>query len=88
MGVTFESHNDSLIVKGLGLKNLKKPLNPLNAGNSGTTSRLISGILVNQDFDSEIIGDESLSRRPMQKVIAPLTLMGAGIKASPAGLSR
>jgi 3-phosphoshikimate 1-carboxyvinyltransferase len=85
MGVTFENHNYSLIVKGLGLKKLKKPLNPLNAGNSGTTSRLISGILVNQDFDSEIIGDESLSRRPMQRVIAPLTLMGAGIKASPAG---
>lgn len=85
IGVTFENHNGILIVKGLGLKNLKKPLNPLNAGNSGTTSRLISGILVNQDFDSEIIGDESLSRRPMQRVIAPLTLMGAAIQASPSG---
>jgi 3-phosphoshikimate 1-carboxyvinyltransferase len=85
MGVNFVNHDDSLIVKGLGLKSLKKPVSSLNAGNSGTTSRLISGILVNQDFDSEIIGDESLSRRPMQRVIAPLTLMGAKIQATPAG---
>jgi 3-phosphoshikimate 1-carboxyvinyltransferase len=85
LGVNFANHNDTLIVKGLGLKNLKKPSNPLNAGNSGTTARLISGVLVNQDFDSEIIGDESLSRRPMQRVISPLTLMGASISASPSG---
>jgi 3-phosphoshikimate 1-carboxyvinyltransferase len=84
MGVNIENHNDTLIVKGLGLKHLKKPISPLNAGNSGTTARLISGILVNQDFDSDIIGDESLSRRPMQRIIAPLTLMGAKIQASPA----
>jgi 3-phosphoshikimate 1-carboxyvinyltransferase len=85
MGVIFENHIDTLIVKGLGLKHLKKPSSPLNAGNSGTTARLISGVLVNQDFDSEIIGDESLSRRPMQRVISPLTLMGANIQASPHG---
>ena len=85
MGVNFENHNNILVVKGLGLKRLKKPASPLNAGNSGTTARLISGILVNQDFDSEIIGDESLSRRPMQRIISPLTLMGAKIQASPAG---
>lgn len=85
MGVSFENHNDTLTVKGLGLKNLKKPPAPLNAGNSGTTARLISGVLVNQDFDSEIIGDESLSRRPMQRIIAPLTLMGAKILAAPDG---
>jgi 3-phosphoshikimate 1-carboxyvinyltransferase len=85
MGVVFENHQDTLIVKGLGLKNLKKPSSPLNAGNSGTTARLISGILVNQYFDSEIIGDESLSRRPMQRIISPLTLMGAQIQASSVG---
>jgi 3-phosphoshikimate 1-carboxyvinyltransferase len=85
MGVNFVNHDDTLIVNGLGLKSLNKPLSPLNAGNSGTTSRLISGILVNQDFDSDIIGDESLSRRPMQRVIEPLTLMGAKIQASSAG---
>ena len=85
MGVNFENRDNTLIVKGLGLKNLKKTASPLNAGNSGTTARLLSGILVNQDFDSEIIGDESLSRRPMQRIIDPLTLMGAKIQASPAG---
>ncbi|MDR3667951.1 MAG: 3-phosphoshikimate 1-carboxyvinyltransferase [Ignavibacteriaceae bacterium] len=85
MGVNFANQHDSLIVKGLGLKKLKKPSSPLNAGNSGTTARLISGVLVNQDFDSEIIGDESLSRRPMQRVISPLALMGANIHASPSG---
>ena len=83
MGVNFVNQNDNLIVQGLGLKSLKKPLSPLWAGNSGTTARLISGILANQDFDSEITGDESLSRRPMQRVIDPLTLMGAKIQASP-----
>ena len=85
MGVNFENRDNTLIVKGPGLKSLKKPLSPLNAGNSGTTARLITGILVNQDFDSDIIGDESLSRRPMQRIIDPLTLMGAKIQASPAG---
>ena len=83
MGVHFDYHDDALIVKGLGFKRLKKPVSPLNAGNSGTTARLITGILVNQDFDSDIIGDESLSRRPMQRIITPLTLMGAKIQASP-----
>ena len=67
----------TLIVKSNG--NLKKSLTPLDAGNSGTTTRLISGILSGQDFDSVIIGDESLSRRPMKRIIEPLTLMGAKI---------
>lgn len=85
LGVNFEDKNNTLFIKGSGFKNLKKPLSPLNAGNSGTTSRLITGILVNQDFDSEIIGDESLSHRPMLRIINPLTMMGARIQASPAG---
>ena len=59
--------------------NLKKSFTPLDAGNSGTTTRLISGILAGQNFDSEIIGDESLSKRPMKRVILPLTEMGAKI---------
>ena len=61
--------------------NLKKSFTPLDAGNSGTTTRLISGILAGQDFDSEIIGDESLSKRPMKRVILPLTQMGAKINS-------
>jgi 3-phosphoshikimate 1-carboxyvinyltransferase len=85
LGVSFEYKIDHLIVKGLGFRNLKKPASPLNAGNSGTTSRLITGILVNQDFDSEIIGDESLSSRPMKRVINPLIQMGAKIQSSPNG---
>ncbi len=58
---------------------LNKSYLPLDAGNSGTTTRLISGILAGQNFDSEIIGDESLSKRPMKRVILPLTQMGARI---------
>lgn len=54
---------------------------PLDAGNSGTTTRLISGILAGQSFDSEIIGDESLSKRPMKRIIIPLTQMGAKINS-------
>ncbi len=59
--------------------NLKRSLSPLDAGNSGTTTRLISGILAGQNFDSEIIGDEGLSKRPMKRIILPLTQMGARI---------
>ena len=58
---------------------LKKSFTPLDAGNSGTTTRLLSGILAGQNFDSEIIGDESLSKRPMKRIILPLTQMGAKI---------
>ena len=60
---------------------LKKSLIPLDAGNSGTTTRLLSGILAGQIFDSEIIGDESLSKRPMKRIILPLTQMGAKINS-------
>lgn len=60
---------------------LKKTFSPLDAGNSGTTTRLLSGILAGQDFDSVIIGDESLSKRPMKRIIAPLTQMGAVIES-------
>lgn len=60
---------------------LKKSFSPLDAGNSGTTTRLISGILAGQNFDSVIIGDESLSKRPMKRIIEPLTLMGANIES-------
>ena len=61
--------------------NLKKSSTPLDAGNSGTTTRLISGILAGQNFDSEIIGDSSLSKRPMKRIILPLTQMGAKINS-------
>ncbi len=71
--------NKTLAVKSDG--NLKKSLTPLDAGNSGTTTRLISGILAGQNFDSVIIGDESLSKRPMKRIIEPLSQMGADIES-------
>ena len=80
LGVNIEFIDEkTLSIKSDG--NLIKSLTPLNAGNSGTTTRLISGILAGQNFDSVIIGDESLSKRPMKRIIEPLTLMGANIES-------
>jgi len=61
---------------------LKAPAQPLDCGNSGSTMRMLSGILAGQDFSSQLVGDESLSRRPMARVIKPLSAMGARITAS------
>ncbi len=69
-------------ITGRGLHGLSAPAAPLDAGNSGTTIRLLSGILAAQPFASEIFGDASLSRRPMRRVIEPLRLMGAAISAA------
>ena len=78
LGVEIREVDKKTIVIGSD-GNLKKSFPPLDAGNSGTTTRLISGILAGQSFDSEIIGDESLSKRPMKRIILPLTQMGAKI---------
>lgn len=81
LGVDIEFQSEqSLILKSTGT--LKSPLNNLNCGNSGTTMRLVSGILAGQNFDSVLYGDESLSKRPMKRVIEPLTLMGAKIESN------
>jgi 3-phosphoshikimate 1-carboxyvinyltransferase len=69
-------------INGRGFKGFKKSTTPLNAGNSGTTARLLSGLLAVQDFESVIIGDEYLSLRPMKRIIDPLKEMGCKIKAS------
>ena len=82
MGVKIERNGDNVIIYGVGLHGLKKPLTPLDLGNSGTSIRLISGILAAQTFDSELCGDESLSKRPMGRVINPLTKMGAVIESN------
>lgn len=66
-------------IVGKGLTGLSRPAKPLNAGNSGTTLRLLSGILSGQNFSSIIFGDKSLNNRPMKRIIDPLTLMGAKI---------
>lgn len=67
-------------VIGVGKHGLKKPLNPLDCGNSGTTMRLLSGILAAQAFDSQLTGDDSLLKRPMRRVSQPLSQMGAEIQ--------
>lgn len=70
-----------LTIHGRGLQ-LKAPARPLNCGNSGSTMRMLSGILAGQEFRSELIGDNSLARRPMARIIAPLTQMGARISSA------
>lgn len=80
LGVEIEFiDNNILSVASSGI--LNKPITPLNCGNSGTTMRLVSGILARQNFDSELIGDASLSKRPMKRIITPLTEMGADISS-------
>ena len=76
LGIKYQSVANELKIFGIGYGNLKSPNNSLNAGNSGTTARLLTGILSVQNFDSQIIGDQSLSKRPMKRVIEPLQLMG------------
>lgn len=81
LGVNIELIGTVVLVHGVGLGGLKEPTNPLDCGNSGTTMRLISGILAGQPFSSTLIGDESLSKRPMKRVIGPLSEMGASIES-------
>ncbi len=79
LGIDAEFQNEDLIVHSTG--KLKTPQTDLDCGNSGTTMRFMSGILAGQNFNSTLIGDESLSKRPMKRVIEPLSLMGAKIEA-------
>lgn len=79
MGVNIIEDKDSLVIDGVGINGLKSPNKEIYAGNSGTTTRLLSGILAGQNFPSTIYGDESLSKRPMKRIIEPLSLMGANI---------
>ncbi len=79
MGVGIEQLGSKLIIKGVGMHGLKAPTKPLNLGNSGTSIRLMSGLLSAQSFDSELCGDQSLSKRPMDRIIEPLRQMGAKI---------
>jgi 3-phosphoshikimate 1-carboxyvinyltransferase len=82
MGVKIERDVDKVVIHGVGLHGLKQPDSALDLGNSGTSMRLMSGILAAQNFDAELVGDESLSRRPMGRVIDPLTKMGAVIESN------
>ena len=73
----YEDEHGILIVEGRGLEGLQAPDRPLDCGNSGTTMRLLAGILAGQPFDSTLVGDASLSRRPMERIATPLRQMGA-----------
>ncbi len=82
LGVKIEEAPDgSLVIDGNGLTGLKAPGSPLDCGNSGTTMRLLAGILAGQPFESVLTGDGSLRKRPMGRIINPLEQMGAGITA-------
>jgi len=85
MGVPIERDQDQVRVSGVGLHGLKKSDSDLDMGNSGTAMRLLLGLLAGQAFDSRLIGDSSLSSRPMRRVIDPLQSMGATIESEPGG---
>jgi 3-phosphoshikimate 1-carboxyvinyltransferase len=82
MGVEIERQGSNVTINGVGMHGLREPAKPLNLGNSGTSIRLMSGLLSAQSFDSVLCGDESLSKRPMARVIDPLRKMGADISGS------
>ncbi|MFN0170128.1 MAG: 3-phosphoshikimate 1-carboxyvinyltransferase [Bryobacteraceae bacterium] len=81
LGVPIEENGTEMTIQGRGLDGLEAPSADLDAGNSGSTIRMLSGILAAQRFSSRIFGDESLSRRPMDRIMKPLAQMGADIQA-------
>ncbi|MDD0843119.1 bifunctional prephenate dehydrogenase/3-phosphoshikimate 1-carboxyvinyltransferase [Pseudomonas sp. Gutcm_11s] len=86
MGVVIEGpHHGKVTIHGVGLNGLKPPPGPLYLGNSGTSMRLLSGLLAAQPFDTVLTGDASLSKRPMNRVAKPLREMGAVIETGPEG---
>jgi 3-phosphoshikimate 1-carboxyvinyltransferase len=86
MGVVIEGpHHGRVTIHGVGLHGLKAPAGPLYMGNSGTSMRLLSGLLAAQSFDTTLTGDASLSKRPMSRVAKPLREMGAVIETGPEG---
>ena len=79
MGIEIEKHDTEVLVHGKGLHGLAAPSDVLDVGNSGTTTRLISGILAGQNFVSRLTGDASIQKRPMKRIMIPLRQMGADI---------
>lgn len=80
MGIDIDINDENVTVHGNGLRGLKKPDEMLYTGNSGTTTRLLCGILAGQNFDTSITGDASIQKRPMGRVVQPLSMMGAKIE--------
>jgi 3-phosphoshikimate 1-carboxyvinyltransferase len=87
LGVKIDIQGDRVRIDGLGLEGLRRPRQTLDAGNSGTTMRLLAGILAGQEFRSTLDGDASLRRRPMRRVMEPLAQMGARIHAHEGGFA-
>lgn len=85
MGVAIPELTADLSIDGVGLRGLRAPSAPLDAANSGTTSRLLAGVVAGHPFSATVVGDASLSRRPMRRVAAPLSAMGATVALTPAG---
>jgi 3-phosphoshikimate 1-carboxyvinyltransferase len=81
LGVSISRDGKDVLIKGAGLQGLREPAMPLDCGNSGTTMRLLAGILAGQTFSSTLTGDASLGARPMQRIIEPLQMMGAEIES-------
>src|SRR5437879_7635542 len=84
LGVKWQRSNGAVVIEGRGAT-LQAPSGALDCGNSGSTIRMLSGILAGQEFISELTGDESLSRRPMARIIKPLEAMGAKIESQEGG---
>lgn len=82
LGISIEETNNKLIINGVKKNGLSKANQPLDAENSGSTMRMLSGILAGQPFTTEITGDQSLCRRPMKRIVTPLRQMGANIEAT------
>lgn len=88
MGVDIVVRDDEVVIEGVGLRGLRMPTQMLDCGNSGTTMRLLAGLLSGQRFGSRLTGDASLSRRPMQRVVGPLRARGAHIAGMSASARR
>ena len=81
LGISIENTPSEILVHGKGLHGLSAPSDYLDTGNSGTTTRLIAGILAGQEFTSFLTGDASIQTRPMKRIIQPLSLMGASVES-------
>ena len=81
LGIEIENKGEEILIHGKGLHSLHKPASILDTGNSGTTTRLIAGILAGQSFTTELNGDASIQSRPMKRIIEPLSSMGAKIES-------
>ena len=85
LGMKLREDGDAVLLTGTGANGLAAPGEPLDMGNSGTAMRLLAGVLAGQPFDSVLIGDESLSKRPMNRIVKPLQQMGAHIETGQGG---